>query len=396
MTFEPIEVSLDENCFDAFIRRYHFNDSDKLEIIRTYRKIAPRVHAIFHYVLEKDKNGNEFALVVASLGRAIDEYQNIFLSKENIQQAYIVDCLGLDLLSLAYEKIDEKLHESTGLYAGGYQFAGSDDFPLESIPEAMKKLGQKKIRYNDAFVLVPKKSVVFRTQLFEKPQEKHSKCSSCSAEKCVYRTSEYAGATRVLKDNADVKIDLSKEKRENMGDGDKRAKGLIHLYTGDGKGKTTASIGLAIRAAGSGKKVVFTQFMKGRKTSELNSFDELENIKVIRSSKNLGWFKKDDPDSVLAFTTEHNRILGNIENLVEKGQCDVLIMDEATYPYNYGIIDKDRFEALILNKPAYMEIVLTGRNAPDFFIDNADYITEMKKIRHPYDEGIEARLGIEY
>ena len=396
MTFEPIEVSLDEGCIDAFIRRYHFNDNEKAEIIRIYRKIAPRVHAIFHHIIEEDAQGKKSALVVASLGRAIDEFQNNLLEKGNIQEAYIVDCLGLDLLSIAYEKIDEKLHESTGLYAGGYQFAGSDGFPLESIPEAMKKLGQKKIRYNDAFVLVPKKSVVFRTQLFEKQQEKHSKCSSCSAEKCVYRTSEYAGATRVLKDNADVKIDLSKEKRENMGDGDKRAKGLIHLYTGDGKGKTTASIGLAIRAAGAGKKVVFAQFMKGRKTSELNSFDELENIKVIRSSKNLGWFKKDDPDSVLAFTTEHNRILGNIENLVEKGQCDVLIMDEATYPYNYGIIDKDRFEALILNKPAYMEIVLTGRNAPDFFIDNADYITEMKKIRHPYDGGIEARLGIEY
>ncbi|WP_292211256.1 cob(I)yrinic acid a,c-diamide adenosyltransferase [Butyrivibrio sp.] len=396
MTFEPIEVSLDENCFDAFIRRYHFNDSDKLEIIRTYRKIAPRVHAIFHYVLEKDKNGNEFALVVASLGRAIDEYQNMFLSKENIQQAYIVDCLGLELLSLAYDKIDEMLHEKTGLFAGGYQFAGSDVFPLEELPEAMKKLGQKKIRYNDAYVLLPKKSVVFRTPLYKEKQEKHSRCSGCSAKNCSFRSSEYSGVTVVLDKNRDAETDKEDEGRGSLMNNVQNAKGLVHLYTGEGKGKTTASIGLAVRAAGAGRKVVFTQFMKGRKTSELNSFEELENIKVIRSSKNLGWFKKDAPESVLAFTNEHNRILGDIENLVEKGQCDVLIMDEATYPYNYGIVDKKRFEALILNKPAYMEIVLTGRNAPDFFIDNADYITEMKKIRHPYDGGIEARLGIEY
>ncbi len=368
MTFEPIEVSLDEGCIDAFIRRYHFNDNEKAEIIRIYRKIAPRVHAIFHHIIEEDKDGEKSALVVASLGRAIDEFQNNLLEKGNIQEAYIVDCLGLDLLSLAYEKIDERLHESTGLYAGGYQFAGSDDFPLESIPEAMKKLGQKKIRYNDAFVLVPKKSVVFRTQLFEKQQEKHSKCSSCSAKKCVFRSSEYTGT----------------------------AKGLIHLYTGDGKGKTTASIGLAIRAAGAGKKVVFTQFMKGRQTSELNSFAQLPNIKVIRSDKNLGWFKKDSEDSVSAFTGEHNRILTEIENLVSSGECDVLVMDESTYPYNYDIIDKARFEALITNKPISMEIVLTGRNAPDFFVEHANYITEMKKIRHPFDSGIEARLGIEY
>ena len=396
MTFESIEVSLDENCFDGFLRRYHFNDSDKVDVIRTYRKIAPRVHAIFHYVIENDKSGNEFALVVASLGRAIDEYQNMFLSKENIQQAYIVDCLGLELLSLAYDKIDEILHDKTGLFAGGYQFAGSDVFPLEELPEAMKKLGQKKIRYNDAYVLLPKKSVVFKAPLFREKQEKHSKCSSCNAKNCSFRSSEYSGKAVTLDKDLNLETNALDEEREGLIGNDQNSQGLIHLYTGEGKGKTTASIGLAVRAAGAGKKVVFTQFMKGRKTSELNAFDELDNIKVIRSSKNLGWFKKDDPESVLAFTSEHNRILGGIEDLVKKGECDVLIMDESTYPYNYEIIDKDRFETLILNRPIYMEIVLTGRNAPDFFVENADYITEMKKIKHPFDSGIEARLGIEY
>ena len=396
MTFEPIEVSLDEGCIDAFIRRYHFNDNEKAEIIRVYRKLAPRVHAIFHHIIEEDTQGKKFALVVASLGRAIDEFQNNLLEKGNIQEAYIIDCLGLDLLSIAYEKIDEKLYESTGLYAGGYQFVGSDAMPLETLPSIMRKLGQKKIRYNDAFVLVPKKSVVFRAPLFEQQQEKHSKCSTCSAKNCVYRSCEYSGATRVLKETGNPEKEPVEDAGHIIDIDDNETEGLIHLYTGDGKGKTTASIGLAIRAAGSGKKVVFTQFMKGRKTSELNSFDKINNITVIRSDKNLGWFKKDSEDSVSAFTGEHNRILTEIENLVSSGECDVLVMDESTYPYNYGIIDKARFEALITNKPVSMEIVLTGRNAPDFFVEHANYITEMKKIRHPYDSGIEARLGIEY
>ena len=71
-------------------------------------------------------------------------------------------------------------------------------------------------------------------------------------------------------------------------------------------------------------------------------------------------------------------------------------MDESTYPYNYGIIDKKRFEKIIVEKPEAMEIILTGRNADQFFTDHADYITSMEKIKHPYDRGVEARLGIEY
>ena len=177
MTFEPLEVSLDENCLSDFIRRYHFNENDKNEIIRIYRKVFPRVHAIFYHVIEENDKGEKTAIVVASLGRAFDEYQNALVKNEDIHGAYIVDCLGLELLSRAYDAIDDKLHEVTGLYPGGYVFAGSDEIPLEDIPSIMRKLGQKKIRYNDAYVLVPKKSVLFITRLYDQKQEKHSKCS---------------------------------------------------------------------------------------------------------------------------------------------------------------------------------------------------------------------------
>lgn len=220
--------------------------------------------------------------------------------------------------------------------------------------------------------------------------------------------------------------------------------GLVHIYTGDGKGKTTAAIGLAVRAAGAGKKVVFAQFMKGSDTSELKSLSSIEGITIVRSSEDLGWFNADDKEQAARYTEVHNRILDEVETLIMNGQCDVLILDEATYPYNYGIIDKERLENLFETyvateqeagenvdrnsvqggKISYdeaqtdkvseniakksltcdnavkvisdIEIVVTGRNADSFFVERADYITEMRKVRHPFDQGIQARLGIEY
>lgn len=382
MTFEALNVSLDENCFPDFIKRYHFNQEDKNEIIKLYRKVHPRVHAIFHHIVEEGEDGTKVATVVASLGRAFDEYQNVLVRQQDIHGAYIVDCLGLELLSKAYDEIDKKIHELTGLYTGGYTFAGSPELPLEKIPAIMKKLGQKKIRYNEAFVLVPKKSVLFTTKLYDKEQESHSKCAKCNAKNCSMRMEEYKGAIT--------------DKTEVVEKTIKAEKGLIHLYTGEGKGKTTASIGLSVRAAGAGKKVIFSQFMKGRDTSELNSFELLPNITVIRKKEDLGWFRKDDEKSIALFTKAHNEILDKIEEKVKAGECDVLVLDEVTYPWSFGIIDKDRLKDLILNKPDSMEIVLTGRNADDFFAEHADYITRMEKVKHPFDAGIQGRLGIEF
>ena len=382
MTFEALNVSLDENCFSDFIKRYHFNEEDKKEIIKLYRKVHPRVHAIFHYIVEDDKESGKVATVVASLGRAFDEYQNVLVRQQDIHGAYIVDCLGLELLSKAYDQIDAKIHEMTGLYTGGYTFAGSKEIPLEELPAIMKKLGQKKIRYNEAYVLVPKKSVLFTTRLYEKEQESHSKCAGCNAKNCSMRMEEYKGK---LVDEAEVETKPAHEK-----------KGLIHLYTGEGKGKTTAAIGLSVRAAGAGKKVIFSQFMKGRETSELNSFENLPNITVIRKKEDMGWFKKDDEESIALFTKAHNEILDKITDKVKAGECDVLVLDEVTYPWNFEIIDKTRLKDLIANKPENMEIVLTGRNADDFFVNHADYITRMEKVKHPFDAGIQGRLGIEF
>jgi len=315
--------------------------------------------------------------VVVTLGDAFDSFQDSFLQKGEIQKAFIIDCFGTEMLSLAYEEVDKKIFEKTGLYVGDYIFAGSDKMPLEDIAAVMTKLGQKIVRYNKSFVLVPKKSVVFSAKLNKERTRKHSDCSNCSSVGCPMRKEpqKKKNATKALS---------------------KISKGLIHLYTGEGKGKTTAAIGLAVRAAGAGKKVVFSQFMKGRNTSELNSLALIPGIHIVRSDKELGWLKTDDEEQCEEFRVVHNEILDTILELIQSGECDVLIMDEITYPINYGVIDKKKLEDIFDNKPPLMEIVMTGRNADDFLADKADYITYMKKIRHPYDKGIDAREGIEY
>ncbi|MCR5671564.1 MAG: hypothetical protein K6G10_11220 [Butyrivibrio sp.] len=193
MNFIPLDVSLDEACLEQLVRRYHFKDKDKRDIERLYRLVSPRVHPQFHYVTDSDAGqaaekflGGDLtsALVVLTLGPAFDSLQNALLEKGEIGDAYIVDCLGLEILSRAYEKLDEKLFELTGLYPGDYVFAGDERLPLEKVPELMGMLAQPLVSYNEAFLLIPKKSVLFMAPLYGKPVAKHSHCKLCGAVSC--------------------------------------------------------------------------------------------------------------------------------------------------------------------------------------------------------------------
>lgn len=188
MNFIPLKVSLDDACFGDFLRRYHFDEKDKIDVLRLYKQVKPRVHAEFHYVLTDD-NGVSKALVVVTLGQAFDEYQESFLNRGDIHKAYILDCLGLEMLWAAYDEIDRKLYELTGLYAGDYIYAGDDALPITKLPALMGLLGQKQITYNDAYVLIPKKSVVFEAPLFSTRIEKYARCASCSNVNCSMRVS---------------------------------------------------------------------------------------------------------------------------------------------------------------------------------------------------------------
>lgn len=172
--------------------------------------------------------------------------------------------------------------------------------------------------------------------------------------------------------------------------------GLIHLYTGEGKGKTTAAIGLAVRAAGSGKRVLFGQFMKGNDTSELCILSQIEGIEIRRLKKNFGFVSCMDEAEKEEITVAHTQMLKDMAELAKQGLIDVLIMDELTYVYTYELIDMDILTDFLKNKPEELELVITGRNPVPMLYELADYITDMQCVRHPYEEGIAARKGIEF
>lgn len=168
---------------------------------------------------------------------------------------------------------------------------------------------------------------------------------------------------------------------------------MIHLYTGDGKGKTTAAVGLAVRAAGCGFQVYFSQFMKGNDTGELHSLQKLSNVKILRSHKNFGFYSSMSEEDRRELTEIHNRILEELIQAAESGCCNLIVLDEITYPVNWNLLDREKLERLLQQCP---EMIMTGRDAADFLQERADYITEMKCIRHPYEKGIQARRGIEF
>ena len=172
-------------------------------------------------------------------------------------------------------------------------------------------------------------------------------------------------------------------------------KGLIQVYTGDGKGKTTAAFGLALRALGRGLRVIVVQFMKTELTGELLAAKSFEKCSVIRvnTSPKFTWNMSEDELQKLADETKAG--FKEICRLAWEQSCDILILDEINHVLNKNIINESDIIYLISIKPENMEIVLTGRNAPDWLIERADLVTEMKCIKHPYTQGITARPGIE-
>lgn len=171
--------------------------------------------------------------------------------------------------------------------------------------------------------------------------------------------------------------------------------GYLHIYCGDGKGKTTAALGLAIRAAGAGKRVFIIQLMKGSETSELNSLKKIENITVGRCDRAYGFTDTMTESERHEITACHNKLLEKGFALVKEKKTDMLIIDEFCAAYNYGLLDKQPAESFLLGElPA--EVVITGRDPAEIFVNAADYISEIKCIKHPFDRGVIARKGIEY
>jgi ATP:corrinoid adenosyltransferase len=170
---------------------------------------------------------------------------------------------------------------------------------------------------------------------------------------------------------------------------------MIHIYTGDGKGKTTASLGLVLRAYGSGRCAFVVQFLKGRDSAEIEVLERL-GIKVLRNSTDYGFFPLTTDEKKAAMLRENNENLNIVAKLVRTGECDFLILDEVISAYNLGALDRKLVDELIEIRRDNFELVLTGREPPGHFVEKADYVSEIKKIKHPYDSGVKAREGIEF
>lgn len=170
-------------------------------------------------------------------------------------------------------------------------------------------------------------------------------------------------------------------------------KGLLHIYTGDGKGKTTSAFGLALRAYASGMRVYIVQFLKPMPSAETRFIQKLDDNR-------FSVFCFEQPHG---FVFEHEPIRADILNTVdfinrvyERSECDMLVLDEIICAYKMNLIDENELRRIINARPNSCELVLTGRGAPEWLVKEADYVTEMSLIKHPFERGIQARRGIEY
>lgn len=170
---------------------------------------------------------------------------------------------------------------------------------------------------------------------------------------------------------------------------------MIHIYTGDGKGKTTAAIGLAVRALGHGFNVVFAQFLKGNVTGEVSSLEDL-GAEIIRAPRQHGfWWTLGNREKDVV-RREHDQIIRTVLGLCRSGRPpELLVLDEFTYVYNCGMADPKLCEELLHAVGRRTEVVITGRD-PGPLADKADYLSEIKAVRHPFNAGCPARKGIEF
>lgn len=173
--------------------------------------------------------------------------------------------------------------------------------------------------------------------------------------------------------------------------------GLIQVYYGPGKGKTTAAIGLGVRAVGNKYKVIMIQFLKNANTSECKILKDLEPyFKVFNFEKERGFTWQLTEEEKVEVRSETLNALKFASKVMDTGECDVLILDEILNSVDLGFVKEEELREIINNKPDEVELVLTGRALPPSIAEKADYISHIDAIKHPMERGIDARVGIEY
>lgn len=182
------------------------------------------------------------------------------------------------------------------------------------------------------------------------------------------------------------------EKRQNM-------KGLIHIYCGDGKGKSTAAAGLAVRAAGRGLKVLMVRFLKTDDSGEVPVLQGIPGVTLVPCDKTFGFtFRMTPEEKKEAAAYSRQKFLNACRQAGQEGknQVDLLILDEIMAAVNTGMVSQEDVLRFLEEKPEHLEVVLTGRNPSERMVELADYVSEIRAVKHPFTEGISAREGIEF
>lgn len=170
-------------------------------------------------------------------------------------------------------------------------------------------------------------------------------------------------------------------------------KGYVHIYTGNGKGKTTAALGLGLRAAGAGYKVHMLQFMKGRRYSELNSLENVKNFTISQHGRDEFVNKENTEQIDIDLAVEG---FSKAKELIKNDNYDMIILDEINVAIDFNLISLKDVLHLIKEKPERLELILTGRYANHELIKIADYVSEILEIKHPYQKGVITRKGIDF
>ena len=172
--------------------------------------------------------------------------------------------------------------------------------------------------------------------------------------------------------------------------------GLIHIYCGDGKGKTTAATGLAVRAAGRGKRVVIARFLKTDDSGEVPVLKQIPGITVIPCTKTFGFYFRMTEEQKKEAAVYYSGLLEQAWQTAKEQKAGLLVLDEIMAVMKYEIISVDEMLEFLKNISEEVEVVLTGRNPAPRLVEAADYVSEIRKIKHPYDKGVTARKGIEF
>lgn len=398
-----LEIQPDEEDLKNLIRRYRFAESDYAQLSALSRALQPIMQARAYYIWKQKEapiSYEDYAVVFLSLGDGVDALQEVYLEREAVTEGYMIECLASELLVKAYKECVRQLQAERGKWAEKIDFLG-DTYPVELMERFYSDFEGMPITFNAQYVLQPKKSVVFLLPMLPAQEgKKHAPChicGNCKNTDCIFREKS---------DTENVRAEGDALRRKKLRSGMAvntygyqrifEKKRLMHVYCGDGKGKTTAAAGLALRVAAAGEKVIFAQFMKGGRSGETEVLAQTEGVTVLKSDKQFPFYEQMTELQKEELKGIHNAILEELTAKAESGECGLVVLDEITYPCSFGLMDIEKLQNFLQIAKGRVEVVCTGRNPADFLLQQADYITEMKCIRHPFEKGIGAREGIEY